>query len=97
VKRRLPPRRSWRASDQARRSRTRKDASSEDLAALEAFYNARRSGLDDRHGLREAQAAMDEMLKADDQPSSAAFDLPSRRPPGLGGAGSGRNQADLPS
>jgi murein L,D-transpeptidase YcbB/YkuD len=58
----------------------RKDASSEDLAALEAFYNARGEAvwMTDMGFSSEAQAAMDEMLKADDWGlSSAAFDLPS--------------------
>jgi murein L,D-transpeptidase YcbB/YkuD len=58
----------------------RKDASSEDLAALEAFYNARGEAvwMTDMGFSGEAQAAMDEMLKADDWGlSSAAFDLPS--------------------
>ena len=58
----------------------RKDAPTEDLAALEAFYNARSEALwmTDMGFSNEAQAAIDEIRKADDWGlSSAAFDLPS--------------------
>src|SRR3990170_7507660 len=58
----------------------RKNASSDDLAALEAFYSARSEAIwmTDMGFSSEAQAAIDEMLKADDWGlSSAAFDLPS--------------------
>jgi murein L,D-transpeptidase YcbB/YkuD len=57
----------------------RKSASSEDLAALEAFYNERSEAIwmTDMGFSSEAQAAIDEVLKADDWGlSSAAFDLP---------------------
>jgi murein L,D-transpeptidase YcbB/YkuD len=57
----------------------RKSASSEDLAALEAFYNERSEAIwmTDMGVSSEAQAAIDEVLKADDWGlSSAAFDLP---------------------
>ncbi len=57
----------------------RKDAAAEDLAALEAFYNARSEALwmTDMGFSNEAQAAIDEIRKADDWGlSSAAFDLP---------------------
>ena len=57
----------------------RKSASSEDLAALEAFYNERSDPLwmTDMGFSREALAAIDEVMKADDWGlSSAAFDLP---------------------
>ncbi|MGH9806830.1 MAG: L,D-transpeptidase family protein, partial [Terriglobia bacterium] len=58
----------------------RKDAPTEDLAVLEAFYNARSEALwmTDMGFSNEAQAAIDEIRKADDWGlSSAAFDLPS--------------------
>jgi murein L,D-transpeptidase YcbB/YkuD len=57
----------------------RKDAVAEDLAALEAFYNERSEALwmTDMGFSNEAQAAIDEIRKADDWGlSSAAFDLP---------------------
>ena len=57
----------------------RKGASSDDLAALEAFYNARSEAIwmTDMGFSSEAQAAIDEVLRADDWGlSSAAFDLP---------------------
>jgi L,D-transpeptidase YcbB len=58
----------------------RKDAPSEDLDALEAFYNELGEAvwMTDMGFSNEAQAAIDEILKADDWGlSSAAFDLPS--------------------
>jgi len=58
----------------------RKNASADDLAALEAFYNARSDAIwmTDMGFSSEAQGAIDEMLKAEDWGlSSAAFDLPS--------------------
>ena len=57
----------------------RKGAPAEDLAALEAFYNSRSEALwmTDMGFSNEAQAAIDEIRKADDWGlSSAAFDLP---------------------
>ena len=57
-----------------------KNANAQDLAALAAFYNARSDPIwmTDMGFSSEAQAAIDEMLKADDWGlSSAAFDLPS--------------------
>lgn len=56
-----------------------KSASSDDLAALVAFYNGRGEAvwMTDMGFSREALAAIDEVLKADDWGlSSAAFDLP---------------------
>ena len=58
----------------------RKDAAAADLAALESFYNERGEALwmTDMGFSNEAQAAIDEIRKADDWGlSSAAFDLPS--------------------
>ncbi|MEX1060262.1 MAG: L,D-transpeptidase family protein, partial [Methyloceanibacter sp.] len=58
----------------------RKNASSDDLAVLEAFYGARSEAIwmTDMGFSSEAQATIDEMLKADDWGlSSVAFDLPS--------------------
>lgn len=58
----------------------RTNASSGDLAVLEAFYGARSEAIwmTDMGFSSEAQATIDEMLKADDWGlSSAAFDLPS--------------------
>lgn len=57
----------------------RNGASAEDLAALEAFYNERGEAIwmTDMGFSSEAQAAIDEVLKADDWGlSSTAFDLP---------------------
>jgi murein L,D-transpeptidase YcbB/YkuD len=58
----------------------RKGATADDFNALVAFYNARGEAvwMTDMGFSSEAQAAMDEMLKADDWGlSSGAFDLPS--------------------
>jgi murein L,D-transpeptidase YcbB/YkuD len=58
----------------------RKDATADDLNALVTFYNSRGEGvwMTDMGFSNEAQAAIDEILKADDWGlSSSAFDLPS--------------------
>ena len=58
----------------------RKDAAPDDIAALEAFYNGRGEAvwMTDMGFSNEAQAAIDEILKADDWGlSSSSFDLPS--------------------
>jgi murein L,D-transpeptidase YcbB/YkuD len=78
----------------------RKGASTEDLVALEAFYNERSEAIwmTDMGFSSEAQAAIDEVLKADDWGlSSAAFDLPAAGdlPDSVGAQAIGEIELDL--